>query len=132
MSLDVMLGQKLAEAIAADELEAIHLHLAQAEIIVLQQIDEQTGESVTDEDGEVNVVLAEMDEGIAVVCFTDETYVDRFREVFQDRIPEKCPRVIVTGESLITSMPEECGLLINSGSEHECFLPSGTLDSTEE
>ncbi|MEM7478199.1 MAG: SseB family protein [Planctomycetota bacterium] len=131
MTIDSQLGQILAEAIEDDKLDIVLQKLAEAEIIVLQQIDEETGESVADEHGDVNVVLAEMDEGIAVVCFTDESYADKFSEVFADRIPVTCPRVAVTGGSLLASMPEDCGLLINSGSEHECYLSPAFFEAGE-
>jgi hypothetical protein len=130
MQCDAELGQKIATAVEEEEY-AVAASLIQAGLfIVFEQIDPENEESSEDEEGNFSVVLAEVEDELAVVCFSDEAGAQNFAsEVVGEDIPEghELPAILLNGESLLEGLPDECGLLVNPGVETECYFPPGAL-----
>ncbi|MFK7737156.1 MAG: SseB family protein [Pirellulaceae bacterium] len=130
MQCDAELGKRIANAVEEEEF-AVAASLIQAGVfIVFEQIDPENEESAEDEEGNFSVVLAEVEDELAVVCFSDEEAAQNFAsEVVEEDIPEghELPAIVLNGESLLEGLPDECGLLVNPGVETECYFPPGAL-----
>ncbi len=133
---NVDVGGLIADAAESNDAVVAASIIRSGQFILLQQIDVETGEVEEDEDGNFSVVLAEVDEDTAVVCFTNSAAVASFAEEIAEDIPEghELPTVVVDGDTLLDGLPEDCGLLINPGEETECYFPPGCLtgDASEE
>lgn len=130
MAMNTELGQQIADAADQEDVVIIESLLRGNELIVLQQTTDENGEPL-EEEGDLSVVLAELDDEVAVISFTDIHFAEKFTEVFADKMEEDSPQIVVTGDSLMDGLPNECGLLVNPGSEQECFFPPGTFATTE-
>lgn len=121
------LGVRIATAAESNDIAVASSIIREGEFIVFQQLDPESGEIELDEQGNFSVVLAEIDEETAVVCFTDEAAAQLFASEIADEVPEghDLPAVMLDGNSLLDGLPEDCGLLINPGSETECYFPPG-------
>jgi hypothetical protein len=67
---NIQLGVEIAAAAETNDASKAEELIRANEFIVLQQIDLETGEIEVDEEDNFSVVLAEVDEDMAVVCFT--------------------------------------------------------------
>lgn len=122
------LGQQLMIAAESEDIVLAASLIRAGNFIVFQQIDPDNGVSQDDEDA--SVVLAEVDDGLAVVCFCEEEAANDFAaNIVQDQAPdvEELPAFTVTGESLLDSLPPEFGILVNAGAETECYFPPGAV-----
>jgi hypothetical protein len=123
----VDLGGLIADAAESNDAAVAESIIRSGQFILLQQIDTESGEIEEDEEGNFSVVLAEVDEDVAVVCFTNMEAVGRFTQEIAGDIPEghELPTVILEGDDLIDGLPEDCGLLVNPGEETESYFPPG-------
>ncbi len=123
------IGQKIIEAIDAEDIVLVESIIRENEFILFQQIDPETGEVDEDDDGNFSVVIAEMEEDSAVVCFTSKEIAENFVEEAVQDLPEggELPAVMLTGDDVLDGLPPDCGLLLNPTSEGECFFPPGTF-----
>lgn len=123
----VDLGGLIADAAEANDATVAENIIRSGEFIVFQQIDMESGEVEEDEDGNFSVVLAEVDEELAVVCFSNQEAADNFAKEIDDDLPEgqELPVVMMDGNMLIDGLPEDCGLLVNPGTDFESFFPPG-------
>ena len=125
MNEDPKLGAAIADAAEAGDGLAAEQLIRGGDFIILQQIDPETGEVEIDEDQNFSVVLAEVDEDMAVVCFTTsdqaQSFVDGIIEEFTGGKP--LPAVALDGNELLDGLPDDCGLLVNPGSVEECYFP---------
>lgn len=124
------LGEKIIAAIDANDPVLLESLFRGGEFILYQQIDTETGSIDEDDEGNFSVVLAELEDSVAVVCFTSSEIADNFVQTQVTDLPEGAvlPSVMVDGESLLEGLPEDCGLLLNPASERECFFPPGSFD----
>ena len=98
--------------------------------IVFKQIDpEQDSDPSIDPGDSFPVVLAEIDDEMAVVCFSQESAAEEFARELADDIPagRELPPVALDGNALLDGLPDDCGLLLNPGTEVECYFPPGVL-----
>lgn len=126
------LGGLIADAAEANDSVAASLVIRGGEFILLQQIDPESGEVEEDEEGNFSVVLAEVDdEDVAVVCFTNSSAAANFSKEISEDLPEghSLPEVTLDGETLLDGLPEDCGLLVNPGTDNECYFPPGCFYS---
>lgn len=123
------IGLKIIEAIDAEDIALVESLIRENEFILFQQIDPETGEVDEDEDGNFSVVIAEMDEDSAVVCFTSREIAENFVEEAVQDLPEggELPTVMLSGDDMLDGLPLDVGLLLNPTSEGECFFPPGTF-----
>ena len=130
---NVDLGGLIADAAESNDAAVAASIIRSGQFILLQQIDLDSGEIEEDEEGKWSVVLAEVDEDTAVVCFTNPEAVANFASEIAEDIPEghELPSVILDGEALLDGLPPDCGLLINPGEETECYFPPGCFDDEQ-
>lgn len=123
----VDLGGLIADAAEANDATVAENIIRSGEFIVFQQIDMESGEIEEDEEGNFSVVLAEVDEELAVVCFSNQAAADNFANEIGDDLPEgqELPAIMMDGNMLIDGLPEDCGLLVNPGTDFESFFPPG-------
>ena len=123
----VDLGGLIADAAEANDATVAENIIRSGEFIVFQQIDMESGEVEEDEEGNFSVVLAEVDEELAVVCFSNQEAADAFAQEIGDDLPEgqELPAIMMDGNMLIDGLPEDCGLLVNPGTDFESFFPPG-------
>ncbi len=128
------LGGPIAEAAEANDATVAASIIRSGQFILLQQIDMESGEIEEDEDGNFSVVLAEVDEDTAVVCFTNYTAVSNFAAEIAGEIPEghELPAVVLEGGDLLDGLPADCGLLVNPGEDTESYFPPGCFEASEE
>lgn len=126
---DEELGTLIAAAAEASDAVVAASIIRSADFIILQQIDMETGDIETDEEGNFSVVLAEVDDETAVICFTAQEAVDHFQVEISSNLPvgKELPAVVLDGDTLLDGLPSDCGLLVNPGAENECYFPPGTL-----
>jgi hypothetical protein len=76
-------------------------------------------------------MLAEVDEDHAVVCFSNQEAASDFATEIGEELPagRELPAVMLDGDTLLDGLPEDCGLLINPGTEVECYFPPGSLEA---
>ncbi len=131
---DEDLGEKIVAAIDANDPVLLESLFRNGEFILYQQIDTETGTIDEDDEGNFSVVLAELEDSVAVVCFTNSAVADNFVETQITDLPEGTvlPSVMVDGESLLDGLPEDCGLLLNPASEAECYFPPGSFELAED
>lgn len=123
----VDLGGLIADAAEANDATVAENIIRSGEFIIFQQIDLESGEIEQDEEGNFSVVLAEVDDELAVVCFSNQEAADLFAKEIGSDLPEgrELPAVTMDGNMLIDGLPEDCGLLVNPGTENESFFPPG-------
>lgn len=128
----VDLAGLIADAAEANDASVAASIIRSSEFIILQQIDAE-GQIEQDEEGNFSVVLAEVDEDTAVVCFSNPQAAANFIEEIRDDIPggRDLPAVTLDGESLLEGLPEDCGLLVNPGDETESYFPPGCFNGDE-
>lgn len=128
---DAELGVLIAAAAESNDAAVAATIIRGGEFIVLQQINMESGDIEVDDEGNFSVVLAEVDDDTAVVCFTTNDAVDNFRVEIAANLPvgRELPAVILDGDSLLDGLPEDCGLLVNPGAESECYFPPGCMDN---
>ncbi|MFN3192931.1 MAG: hypothetical protein ACE361_20645 [Aureliella sp.] len=135
MELDVALGERVAGAIQNSDYSVAYSLMQEGNFIVFQQIDPENPVREGDDPDNFPVVLAEVDDDLAVVCFSDEEAAQHFAdEVVGEELPEghELPAMMLTGEALIEGLPADCGLLLNAGAESECYFPPGAFENDEE
>lgn len=127
--MDGSVGERIHAAASHDESVIVASLIRQHEFIVFQQVDPDQPDAATEEEGKFSVVLAEIDEGIAVVCFSEQSPAKAFADEVADEVPDGCdlPAILLDGNSLLDGLPNDCGLLLNPGSEVECYFPPGVL-----
>ncbi len=130
----VDLGGLIADAAEANDAGVAESIIRSGEFIVFQQIDMESGEVEEDGEGNFSVVLAEVDEDLAVVCFSTQEAAENFAKEISEDLPEgrELPAVMMDGNMLIDGLPEDCGLLVNPSTETESYFPPGCFDWDEE
>ena len=130
----VDLGGLIADAAEANDATVAENIIRSGEFIVFQQIDMESGEVEEDDDGNFSVVLAEVDDELAVVCFSSQEAADNFAQEIGEDLAEgqELPAVMMDGNMLIDGLPEDCGLLVNPGTDNESFFPPGCFQWDEE
>ena len=130
----VDLGGLIADAAEANDANTAENIIRSSEFIVFQQIDMDSGEVEEDEEGNFSVVLAEVDDDVAVVCFSSQAAADTFAQEIGDDLPagRDLPAVLMDGNMLLDGLPEDCGLLVNPSSDTESYFPPGCFDWDEE
>ncbi|QDV22805.1 hypothetical protein [Aureliella helgolandensis] len=135
-SLDV--GTLIAEAAEAGDAEIAENLIRSNNFIVFQQISAETGEVEKGEDGSFSVVLVEIDDDTAVVCFSNEQNAAAFaKEIVEDAGEEmaegeEIPSTILEGGELLDGLPPDCGLLMDAGAESECYFPPGCFEEADD
>lgn len=126
-------GDLIAAAADSNDLLVAVSIIRSGDFIVFQQVDPENGEVEEDEEGNFSVMLAEVDEDTAVVCFSNEDAAANFAAEIADDLPEgqELPSVVLPGEILLDGLPSDCGLLINPGAESECYFPPGCFEDSE-
>ena len=127
---NVDLGGLIYDAAEDNDIGVANKVIRSGEFILLQQISDASGEADEDEDGNFSVVLAEIDDEVAaVVCFSNKDSAQLFVEEIADDIPagRELPAVVLDGDTLLDGLPEDCGLLVNPGTENECYFPPGSF-----
>lgn len=127
---NIQLGIEIAAAAETNEASKAEELIRANEFIVLQQIDLETGEIEIDEDDNFSVVLAEVDEDMAVVCFTSLTAAESFMDEVCEELTggTRLPAVVLEGDHLLDGLPEGIGLLINPTTEQECYFPPSCFE----
>jgi hypothetical protein len=130
----VDLGGLIADAAEANDATNAANIIRSGQFILLQQIDMESGEIEEDDEGNFSVVLAEVEDETAVVCFTNPNAVANFAAEIAEDIPEghELPAVVLDGNDLLDGLPDDCGLLVNPGEDTECYFPPGCFDTDEE
>lgn len=130
----VDLGGLIADAAEANDAGVAESIIRSGEFIVFQQIDVESGEVEQDDEDNFSVVLAEVDEELAVVCFSTQDAADNFAKEIAEELPEgrELPAVLMDGNMLLDGLPEDCGLLVNPGTDNESYFPPGCFDWDEE
>ncbi len=130
----VDLGGLIADAAEANEAEVAENIIRSGEFIVFQQVDMESGEIEDAGEGNFSVVLAEVDEELAVVCFSNEEAANNFALEIAEDLPDgrELPAVTMDGNTLLDGLPEDCGLLVNPGTDNESYFPPGCFDWYEE
>ena len=130
----VDLGGLIADAAEANDATVAENIIRSGEFIVFQQIDMESGEVEEDDDGNFSVVLAEVDDELAVVCFSSQEAADNFAQEIGEDLAEgqELPAVMMDGNMLIDGLPDDCGLLVNPGTDNESFFPPGCFQWDEE
>jgi len=77
MAMNTELGQQIADAADQEDVVVIESLLRGNELIVLQQTTDENGEPL-EEEGDLSVVLAELDDEVAVISFTDIHFAEQF------------------------------------------------------
>lgn len=123
----VDLGGLIADAAEANDATVAENIIRSGEFIIFQQIDLESGDIEQDEEGNFSVVLAEVDDELAVVCFSNQEAADLFAKEIGSDLPDgrELPAVTMDGNMLIDGLPEDCGLLVNPGTDNESFFPPG-------
>lgn len=123
------LGAQIAAAADNDDAAVAASIIRSGDFIVFQQIDPENPDLEPDSEAGFSVILAQVDEDTAVVCFSNKESAQLFAEEIAEEIPEghDLPAVLLAGEILLDGLPEDCGLLLNPGSELECYFPPGVL-----
>ncbi|MCA9133035.1 MAG: hypothetical protein KDA45_07760 [Planctomycetales bacterium] len=126
------LGGLIADAAEANDAATVEGIIRNGEFILFQQVDMESGEVEEDSDGNFSVVLAEVDDDLAVVCFSNAEAAKLFAHEIADDLPEgqELPSVTLDGNTLLDGLPEDCGLLLNPSTDTECYFPPGCF--TEE
>lgn len=130
----VDLGGLIADAAEANDATVAENIIRSGEFIVFQQIDMESGEVEEDGEGNFSVVLAEVDDELAVVCFSSQEAADNFAQEIGEDLAEgqELPAVMMDGNMLIDGLPDDCGLLVNPGTDNESFFPPGCFQWDEE
>lgn len=135
MSDKVDLGGLISDAAESNDATVAASIIRSGDFIVFQQIDAENSEV---EEGEIekdadsfSVVLAEIDDETAVVCFSNQDSASNFaNELAQDIPPgRELPAIVLDGNTLLDGLPQDCGLLVNPGAETECYFPPGCLNT---
>lgn len=123
----VDLGGLIADAADSDDIELATSIIRGGDFIVFQQVDVESGDTEEDDEGNFSVVLAEVDDETAVVCFSGEEWAANFATEIADELPEghELPSVVLGGDVLLDGLPGDCGLLVNPGADSECYFPPG-------
>ena len=123
----VDLGGLIADAAEANDANQAEHIIRSGEFIIFQQIDVESGEIEEDDEGNFSVVLAEVDEDLAVVCFSSQDAANNFAKEIVDELPDgrELPSVVMDGNMLLDGLPEDCGLLVNPGTDNESYFPPG-------
>ncbi len=135
---NVDLGGLVYDACDNEDYATAERILRSGMIYVLHQIDEASPEmpDMEDEDSEAefNVVVAEADGIVAMMCFTALEHVDAFLDSISDELPEdfEIPVVGMDGNTLMDGLPDDMGLLVNASTELECFFPPGIWEGAED
>ncbi|MCA9128064.1 MAG: hypothetical protein KDB22_13305 [Planctomycetales bacterium] len=123
----VDLGLLIADAADQNDIAVALDIIRNGDFVLFQQIDMESGDIEEDEEGNFSVVLAEVDDEIAVVCFSNENAAANFAVENADDLPEgkELPSVLLSGDVLLDGLPVDCGLLLNPGADTECYFPPG-------
>ena len=130
---NVQLGVEIADAADANDASRAEELIRGHDFIVLQEIDPETGEAMMDEDDRFSVVLAEVDEDMAVVCFTSMSAAENFMNEVCDELTggTRLPTIVLEGDELLDGLPDGIGLLINPTTEEECYFSPSCFEFQE-
>lgn len=130
---NVQLGVEIADAADANDARRAEELIRGSEFIVLQEIDVETGEVLVDEDDRFSVVLAEVEEDMAVVCFTSMSAAESFMNEVCDELTGgvRLPVVVLDGDELLDGLPDGIGLLFNPTTEEECYFSPSCFEFQE-
>ncbi len=128
---DDHLGQRVAAAAESNDAVIAQSIIRGGDFIVFQQIDMDGGDMEEDSEGNFSVVLAEVDDETAVVCFSSKSSASNFASELADDLPagRDLPAVFLDGDTLLDGLPADCGLLVNPGAETECYFPPGCFEA---
>lgn len=131
---NTQLGEDIANAAEANNPERAEELIRAHEFIVLQQIDLETGEIEVDEEDQFSVVLAEVDEDLAVVCFSSYSAAENFMDTIGNDLTggKRLPAVILDGNELLDGLPDSIGLLVNPATDSECYFMPQCFSSSEQ
>lgn len=131
---NIQLGVDIAAAAETNDATKAEELIRANEFVVLQQIDLETGEVEIDEEDNINVVMAEVDDDMAVVCFTSLSSAESFMDEVCEELTggTRLPAVVLDGNQLLDGLPEGIGLLINPTTEQECYFPPSCFEFDEE
>jgi hypothetical protein len=126
---DGNIGERILNAATSNENVIAASLIRDNKFIVFQQVDPEQAASGTEVEGNFSVVLAEVDNSLAVVCFSEESTAANFAQEVAEEVPEgyELPAIRLDGNTLLDGLPDDCGLLFNPGSDIECFFPPGSL-----
>lgn len=119
------LGSEIAQAAEDNDAFKAEQLIRSHELLVLQRIDVETGEVEYDEDENFSVVLAEVDEDVAVVCFSNFSAATSFMDSVCDELTDgqRLPAVLLDGNELLDGLPDSVGLLVDPTTDNECYFP---------
>lgn len=123
-------SQRLHSAASSQDVAVAASLIRDSNFIVFKQIDpEKEVDEPVDDGGSFSVVLAEIDEDMAVVCFSQQAAAEDFARDIADDMPtgRELPAIALDGDALLDGLPDDCGLLLNPGSDVECYFPPGAL-----
>lgn len=131
---NVDLGGLIADAADDDDAVTAEKIIRSGAFVVLQQIEEEGVQAPDEDSDQFSVVLAEVEEELAVVCFSNAESVPAFIEHIAEDIPVggDLPPVLLDGNDLLDGLPGDCGLLLNPGTDTECYFPPGCLENDDE
>ncbi len=120
-----ILGSQIAQAAEEDNAAKAEELIRTGEFIVLQMVDTDQCEAEMQEGEEFSVLLAEVEEDLAVICFTDSASAESFMDQVCDDLTggERMPANTISGDQLLDELPETVGLLVNPTTEDECYFP---------
>ncbi|GIW96763.1 MAG: hypothetical protein KatS3mg111_0096 [Pirellulaceae bacterium] len=121
-------GGLVLDAAREEDFETAEKILRSSMLYVLNQIDEDADVEFDDEEGgEFNLVIAESDDEVALICFTSPDHVENFLDSISEELPEdyEIPVIAMSGSMLLDGLPEDFGLLVNPNTDLECFFPAG-------
>ena len=121
---NVQLGVEIADAADANDASRAEELIRGGEFIVLQEIDPESGEAVVDDEDRFSVVLAEVEEDMAVVCFSSMSAAESFMEQVCDELTggTRLPAIVLSGDELLDGLPDGIGLLFNPTTDEECYF----------
>lgn len=130
---NVQLGVEIADAADANDASRAEELIRGNDFIVLQEIDNETGEALMDEEDRFSVVLAEVEEDMAVVCFTSLSAAENFMNEVCDELTggTRLPVVVLEGNDLLDGLPDGIGLLFNPTTEEECYFSPSCFEFEE-
>lgn len=130
---NVQLGVEIADAADANNASQAEKLIRGHDFIVLQEIDNETGEAMVDEEDRFSVVLAEVEESMAVVCFTSLSAAENFMNEVCDELTggARLPAIVLEGDELLDGLPDGIGLLINPTTEEECYFSPSCFEFQE-
>lgn len=126
-----VLGSQIALAAEEDDAEKAETLIRANEFLVLQMLETDECEGELHEEEQFAVLLAEVEDDLAVVCFSDSTSAENFMDQVCDDLAggQRLPAVLIDGNQLLDELPESIGLLVNPTTGDECYFPPSCFDA---